>query len=61
MATENFIVVIAYRKSRFSRRRFENYLTCATTIYEACDEAESAYGYDGYYEFAILNVIKVGK
>ena len=59
MREPNFIVVVCWRKNRFSRRRIENYTTYASEAYYACEEAESAYGYDGYYEFAILNVIKI--
>lgn len=59
MIEPNFIVVVCWRKNRFSRRVIENYNTYASDAYHAYDEAESAYAYDGYYEFAILNIIKI--
>lgn len=59
MREPNFIIVICWRKNRFSRRRIENYTTYASEAYYACEDAEEIFRSDNCYEFAILNVIKI--
>ena len=59
MGEPNFIVVICWRKNRFSRRKIENYYTTAFDIHRACDEVEEIFESEKCYEFAILNVIKI--
>jgi hypothetical protein len=59
MREPNFIVVVCWRKNRFSRRIIENYTTYASEAYYACEEAEEIFKSENCYEFAILNVIKI--